>query len=45
MNGLRQVWGQATYHYAWGGDHYWLYPIPYNETQMNPNMEQNPGWK
>ncbi|MCS2919474.1 RagB/SusD family nutrient uptake outer membrane protein [Parabacteroides merdae] len=28
-----------------GGDHYWLYPIPYNETQMNPNMEQNPGWK
>ena len=45
VNGLRQVWGQATYHYAWGGDHYWLYPIPYNETQMNPNMEQNPGWK
>ena len=23
VNGLRQVWGQATYHYAWGGDHYW----------------------
>jgi hypothetical protein len=45
VNGLRQVWGQATYHYAWGGDHYWLYPIPYNETQMNPNMDQNTGWK
>ncbi|WP_456088669.1 RagB/SusD family nutrient uptake outer membrane protein [Parabacteroides sp.] len=45
VNGLRQVWGQATYHYAWGGDHYWLYPIPYNETQMNPNMVQNTGWK
>ena len=44
VNGLRQVWGQATYHYAWGGDHYWLYPIPYNETQMNPNIVQNPGW-
>lgn len=44
VNGLRQVWGQATYHYAWGGDHYWLYPIPYNEIQMNPNIVQNPGW-
>ncbi len=45
VNGLRQVWGQATYHYSWGGDHYWLYPIPENEIQMNPNMVQNPGWK
>ena len=45
VNGLRQVWGQATYHYAWGGDQYWLYPIPYNEIQMNPNIIQNTGWE
>lgn len=45
VNGLRQIWGQPTYRYSWGGDHYWLYPIPENEIQMNPNMVQNPGWK
>lgn len=45
VNGLRQVWGQATYHYSWGGDHYWLYPIPENEMQKNPNMVQNQGWE
>ena len=45
VNGMRQVWGQPTYHYSWGGEHYWLYPIPENEIQMNPNMVQNPGWK
>ena len=43
-NGLRQMWGQATYHYLWGGDHYNLWPIPLNEIQMNPNIKQNPGW-
>ena len=43
-NGLRQIWGQATYHYLWGGDDYNLWPIPLNEIQMNPNIQQNPGW-
>lgn len=43
-NGLRQIWGQATDHYLWGGDHYNLWPIPLNEIQMNPNIQQNPGW-
>ena len=22
----------------------YLYPIPYNETKLNPNLTQNPGW-
>ena len=45
VNGLRQVWGEATYHYSWGGEHYWLFPIPENEIQNNPNIKQNPGWE
>ena len=43
-NGLRHMWGQATYHYLWVGDYYNLWPIPLNEIQMNPNIQQNPGW-
>ncbi len=23
----------------------YLYPIPFNETIINPNMTQNPGWE
>lgn len=45
INGLRQVWGSATYHYSWGGDKYWAYPIPEGEMQKNPNMVQTPGWE
>lgn len=26
-------------------DHYYLYPIPSDQTVLNPQMEQNPGWK
>jgi starch-binding outer membrane protein, SusD/RagB family len=22
----------------------YVYPIPYDEVQKNPNMKQNPGW-
>jgi len=29
-----RVWNEKMY----------LYPIPYNETQINPNLIQNPGW-
>jgi hypothetical protein len=43
-NGMTQVWGTRTNNYSWGGDHYWNLPIPAREMQMNPNMEQNPGW-
>ena len=45
MNGMRQVWGSPTYSYTWGGNNYWTLPIPAREIQMNPNMEQNEGWK
>lgn len=26
-------------------DYYYLYPIPSNQTVLNPNLVQNPGWK
>ncbi|MGE7773283.1 RagB/SusD family nutrient uptake outer membrane protein [Chitinophaga sp. NPDC101104] len=26
-------------------EYYYLYPIPSNERVLNPNLEQNPGWK
>lgn len=45
MNGRREVWGSPLFTYSWGGDQYWSLPIPAREMQMNPNMEQNPGWE
>lgn len=44
-NGMRQVWGTPTYQYKWGGDNYWVLPIPAREIQMNPNMTQNEGYQ
>ena len=44
VNGMSQVWGEYTYHYTWGGDNYWLYPIPNDERVKNHNLTQNPGW-
>jgi len=26
-------------------DYMYLYPIPYSELQLNPNLGQNPGWQ
>lgn len=26
-------------------DYYYLYPIPRKEIVLNPQLEQNPGWK
>ncbi len=43
-NGMREVWGLATYTYKWGGDHFWIWPIPRTEVEMNSNLTQNPGW-
>lgn len=45
VNGMTQIWGTTTNNYVWGGDQYWLLPIPAREMQMNPNMTQNPGWE
>lgn len=44
-NGMRQVWGTPTYQYTWGGDNYWVLPIPAREIEMNPNMVQNEGYQ
>lgn len=44
VNGMCQVWGEFIYHYSWGGDHYWLYPIPNDERVKNHKLTQNPGW-
>lgn len=43
-NGLRSVWGQNIANYTWGGDHYYTWPIPQSEIQINPSLVQNPGW-
>lgn len=40
-NGMCQIWGTNTYSYTWGGDDYWVLPIPAREMEMNPNMTQN----
>jgi len=29
----------------WTEEKDYLYPIPYGELQLNPNLEQNPGWE
>ena len=44
-NGMCQVWGANTYSYTWGGDNYWVPPIPAREMEMNPNMVQNEGYQ
>lgn len=43
-NGYRSVWGQNIANYTWGGDHFYTWPIPQAEIQINPKLVQNPGW-
>lgn len=43
-NGLKQIWGEQVYEKMWSGEHYYLWPIPLKERQMNPKLEQNPSW-
>jgi hypothetical protein len=43
-NGLRSAWGANIANYTWGGDHFYTWPIPQAEIQINPNLVQNPGW-
>lgn len=42
--GLKQIWGETQYSYSWGGDHYYNWPIPSAEKDMNSNLTQTPGW-
>ena len=43
-NGLQSVWGQRNTTYTWGGDHFYVWPIPQSEIQINNKLTQNPGW-
>lgn len=42
--GKKQVWGTNVSDYSYKGDFLYAWPIPVSEIQMNPNLEQNPGW-
>lgn len=42
--GLKQIWGEPQYTYSWGGDHYYFWPIPSAEKDMNENLNQTEGW-
>lgn len=43
VNGMSQWWGKVTYSYNWGGDNYWLLPIPINAVQID-HLKQNDGY-
>jgi hypothetical protein len=43
-SGLKQIWGQPQFTYTWGGQHYYRWPVPSTEQQMNTNLVQVPGW-
>jgi hypothetical protein len=42
--GVKQIWGQNTNNYAYGGDYLYTWPIPQVEIERNPNLKQNEGW-
>ena len=42
--GMKDIWGVITYNWTWGGDQYYVWPIPKHETDMNTSLTQNPGW-
>ena len=42
--GLKQIWGQVTQGYIYGGDYYQTWAIPVTECEMNSNLTQNTGW-
>ena len=42
----RLVWGgrYGGTLYEWVGDHYYTWPVPRAEAEMNPNLKRTPGW-
>lgn len=42
--GLKQAWGHPQFTHTWGGNHYYQWPVPTAEQQMNPNLVQVSGW-
>ncbi len=43
-SGLKQIWGQPQFTNTWGGQHYYHWPVPTVEQQMNSNLVQVDGW-
>lgn len=43
--GFKQCWGLPSFTYTWGGDKYYVWPIPKQEIEMNANLTQNDGWE
>lgn len=41
---LKQIWGQPTQSYSYGGDYYQTWAIPQAECERNSNLTQNDGW-
>lgn len=42
--GMKDIWGVVTYNWTWGGDQYYVWPIPKHETDMNKELTQTPEW-
>jgi len=41
------MWGGTTLGnqlYNWAGDHFYTWPVPRAEREMNPNLNPTPGW-
>ncbi|MGB9747539.1 MAG: RagB/SusD family nutrient uptake outer membrane protein [Bacteroidales bacterium] len=44
-NGTKEIWGGPNrFNYTWKGDYLYTWPIPRNEVERNPNLQQTPGW-
>jgi hypothetical protein len=42
-----QVWGERSSGgtlYEWPGDHFYVWPVPKAEVELNPEMKPTPGW-
>lgn len=41
----QHVWGESTGQvYNWPGDHWYCWPVPKSEIELNPDLERTPGW-
>ena len=45
--GMKEAWGTTAYTLNWGGDYYYVWPIPKHEVDMNPALDrpQDAAWK
>ena len=44
-SGLKQMWGEPQYVYAWSGDQVYTWPAPWSERQLNEDLTLADGWK